>query len=144
MSEEMFVTGKPVSGQMVISLPIDDRRTSAACYAALLGKAPFGEPADDGVPEPLQFVLNEATTLMLIPRGGFGWVIGDNEVASVGQVECLLSLTEASPAAVRERVEVGRAAGATVVVEPERQPWGFVAVIADPDGHLWQIHADVP
>jgi hypothetical protein len=27
--------------------------------------------------EPLQLVLNDAVLLMLIPSGGFGWVIGD-------------------------------------------------------------------
>jgi hypothetical protein len=48
--------------------------------------------ADDGVPEPLQFVLNNGVRLMLIPTDGFGWVIGDREVAKRGSSECVLSL----------------------------------------------------
>jgi hypothetical protein len=31
---------------------------------------PIGELADDGVPEPLQFTLNDGVRIMLIPTGG--------------------------------------------------------------------------
>lgn len=61
-------------------------------------------PGVDGVPEPLQFVLNEGLQLMLIPSGGFGWVIGDR-TAQVGGGGCLLSLSAASDAGVDELVE---------------------------------------
>ena len=32
-----------------------------------------------------------------------------------------------------------RAAGATVVAEPEQKPWGYTGTFADPDGHLWMV-----
>ena len=44
----------------------------------------MGELADDGVPEPLQLVLNDGLRLMLIPTGGFGWITEDHEVAAPG------------------------------------------------------------
>src|SRR3954471_1766756 len=52
-----------------------DRRRSFEFYQQVLGVDAVGEQADDGVPEPLQFPLNDGVRLMLIPRGGFGWVV---------------------------------------------------------------------
>ena len=43
---------------LVISLPIGDRQTSFESYRTGLGLHAIGEPAEHGVPEPLQFVLN--------------------------------------------------------------------------------------
>ena len=119
---------------VTISLPIDDRRTSHDFYAAL-GFEAFGEPASDGLPEPLQFALDDGVSLMLIPRGGFGWVVGENAVAERGTSECILSVT----ADVDAFIERARAAGATIVAEPERKPWGYSGTFADPDGHLWMV-----
>lgn len=124
---------------LVVSLPIADRRTSFRFYQEALGLEPIGEPADDGVPEPLQFVLNEGTRMMLIPTRGFGWVVADHEVAPPGQSECLLSLSADGDADVDALVERARTAGATVVQEPEGKPWGYIATFADPDGHLWMV-----
>jgi hypothetical protein len=36
--------------------------------------------------------LDEGVHLMLIPTGGFSWVIGDREVAGRGQSECIFSV----------------------------------------------------
>jgi uncharacterized glyoxalase superfamily protein PhnB len=36
-------------------------------------------------------------------------------------------------------VASAEAAGASVVRPPQEQPWGYVALVADPDGHLWQL-----
>jgi hypothetical protein len=55
----------------IVSLPIADRQTSFVFYGEGLGLDAIGDPADDGVPEPLQFALNEGVHLMLIPTGGF-------------------------------------------------------------------------
>lgn len=126
---------------LVLTLPTDDRGRAHAFYRDGLGLTAVGAPGDDGVPEPLQVVVSEGLHLMLIPRGGFGWVTGDHEVAGPGTSECLLSLPvgDAEVAAVFARAE---AAGATVVTRPVTQPWGHLAAFADPDGHLWQvIHA---
>jgi uncharacterized protein len=124
---------------IVVSLPIADRRTSYAFYRNGLGFAAVGEPAEDGVPEPLQFALNEGVRLMLVPTGGFGWVIGGREVAPPGHSECLLSLSAATDAKVDELVGRAQEAGAEVVTAPGRQPWGYAAAFADPDGHVWMV-----
>jgi hypothetical protein len=87
---------------LVVSLPIADRRSSCAFYQDVLGLPPTGAPADDGVPEPLQFVLHDGARLMLVPRGGFGWVIGDHRVAPPGNSECVLSLSAGTQAGVNE------------------------------------------
>jgi uncharacterized glyoxalase superfamily protein PhnB len=129
--------------QVVVSLPIADRPTSHAFYGAGLGFEPLGELAADGVPEPLQFDLNDGLRIMLVPTGGFGWVIGEGrEVAPPSTSECVLSIAVPSHDEVRDRIERARAAGATVVGEPGLLPWGeFAGTFTDPDGHLWMVIA---
>ncbi|MEU5671109.1 VOC family protein [Micromonospora sp. NPDC047753] len=126
---------------VIVSLPIADRPTSYRFYRDGLGLEAVGELADDGLPEPLQFVVNDGLRLMLIPAGGFGWVIGRHEVARRGQSECLLNLTVDSPVDADAVVERARAAGAEVITETSDHPWGYAGVFADPDGHLWMVSA---
>lgn len=61
MSEPQPVRHAPV----IVSLPIADRRVSHDFYRAALGLAAVGEVAEDGLPEPLQFEVNEGLRLML-------------------------------------------------------------------------------
>src|SRR6476646_8464690 len=117
----------------VLSMPIADRRTSRDFYRALLGTEPFGAPADDGVPEPLQFALHDGLTLMLVPTGGFGWVIGDRTVAEAGTSECVVSLAASSEDEVAALVDRARDAGGTVVMELTDKGWSHHALVADPD-----------
>lgn len=124
-----------------ISLPIADRQRSFTFYQQTLGLEPVGDPAEDGVPEPLQFRLDERAALMLIPAGGFGWVLGNREVAPLGVSEVLLSLSVATPEKVGAVVGQMRYAGGEVLAEPAQQEWGFTGVATDPDGHAWQIIA---
>lgn len=124
---------------LLISLPVADRARSRDFYRDGLGLEATGELADDGVPEPLVFPLNAATRLMLIPTGGFGWVLGDRRVAEPGTCECVLGLAVGSEDEVRQVVERARKAGATVGTEPAPQPWGYAATFADPDGHVWTV-----
>ena len=124
---------------ILISLPVADRVRAHTFYRQALRLETVGEPADDGVPEPLLFVLNPMARLMLVPTGGFGWVIGDHEVASPGTSECVLGLTAATEVEVQEIVERARRAGASVATEPAPQPWGYAAAFSDPDGHLWLV-----
>ena len=130
------------AGQLVVALPIADRRASCRFYVEGLGFDAIGEPAQDGVPEPLQFALNDGVRIMLVPTGGFGWIIGDREVASRGRSECVLSLGAETEADVAEVVERARRAGAHVITEPGRQPWGFSGAFADPDGHVWMVTSE--
>ena len=126
---------------VIVCLPTADRQVSHAFYRDGLGLEPFGPLADDGVPEPLQFDLNAGVRIMLIPSGGFGWVIGDHEVAAKGTSECIVSLSAETESGVDELVARAAAAGATVVTDPTQQPWGYEGTFADPDGHLWQVIA---
>lgn len=123
--------------RVVISLPIADRRTSRDFYERVLALEAFGEPADDGVPEPLQFALSEDVTLMLIPTGGFGWGLGGRDVAERGHHECAFSVGAVDASEVDGLVSRARDAGAEIVTEPGEQPWGYTGTFADPDGHLW-------
>jgi uncharacterized protein len=125
--------------RVIVGLPIADRRTSFAFYAEGLDFEAIGDVADDGMPEPLQFALNDGVRLMLIPTGGFGWVIGDREVAGRGQSECMFSLHAGTEAGVDELVERAHQAGGEVVTQPGQQPWGYAGAFADPDGHVWMV-----
>ncbi|MDT0329256.1 VOC family protein [Nocardiopsis lambiniae] len=125
---------------IVLSLPIADRMRAMLFYREVFGFEALGEPAEDGVPEPLQFEIGRRTRLMLIPSGGFGWVLGEGrEVAPTKSHEVLLSLTVGAPRAVDDVIGRARRAGGEIVAEPQRQPWGYTGVCADPDGHLWQV-----
>jgi uncharacterized protein len=125
--------------QVLISLPVADRVRAHDFYRDGLGLEAIGALADDGVPEPLMIMLNATTRLMLVPTGGFGWVIGEHEVAAVGTSECVLGIGAATDDGVEEIVERARRAGATVATAPAPQPWGYAAAFADPDGHIWTV-----
>ena len=124
---------------LLISLPVADRVRAHDFNRDGLGLEAIGELADDGVPEPLMFVLNPINRLMLVPTGGFGWVIGDHQVAPGGTSECVLGIGAATGDGVKEIVARARSAGATVATEPAPQPWGYAAAFADPDGHIWTV-----
>ena len=131
----------PIS-RVIVSLPIADRRTSFAFYGDGLGFDAIGEATDDGVPEPLQFALNDGVRLMLIPTVGFGWVIGDREVAPRGQSECIFTIRAETEADVHQLVERAHEAGGEVVTQPGQQPWGYAGAFADPDGHVWMVTSE--
>ena len=129
---------------VTLALPIADRAVALAFYRDALGLEPFGdELGSDGIPEPLQFAVNEGLTLMLVPTGGFArYVIGEERsVAEPWACECVLSLDAPDVAAVDALFARALAAGAEVVAAPARQPWGYTATFADPDSHLWSVVA---
>ncbi|WP_407560424.1 VOC family protein [Streptomyces sp. 184] len=130
-----------LAAPVTVALPTADRPTAYRFYGDGLGLEAIGEPAEDGVPEPLQFAVDDGLRIMLVPTGGFGWITGDHEVAPRGHSECVLSVVVETEAAVDDLVARARAAGAEVVAEPGAQPWGYVGTFADPDGHLWMINA---
>lgn len=133
------------TGLLVLSLPIADRRESMVFYRDAFGFAPIGEPAEDGVPEPLQFRLNDQALLMLVPTGGFGWLLGEERrLAPPGTNECLLSMAVPTEAHVAELMDRVRAGGGGVISEPQQHPWGYSGVCSDLDGHLWQVIVQPP
>jgi uncharacterized protein len=137
--EPTIVNSTPV----IICLPTADRRTSFEFYRNALGLEPIGELADDGVPEPLQFVVNDGLRIMFIPTGGFGWITGEHDVAAPGSSECVLSITATGESGVDEVLERARLAGAEIVTEPGNQDWGYAGAFADPDRHVWMVTAEV-
>jgi predicted lactoylglutathione lyase len=124
---------------MIISLPTEDRPRSYAFYQEAFGFMPIGDLAEDGVPEPLQFALTEDVRLMLIPTGGFGWVLGEHPAAPRGTSECILSIPLESEAAVDALFTRATTAGATALGKPTRHPWAYTATVTDPDGHVWML-----
>ena len=124
---------------LIVALPTADRRRSFAFYRDALGFDALGEPAEDGVPEPLQFVVNDGVRIMLVPTVGFGWITGGRDVAPHDSTECVLNLTTDSDADVDATVRSAHAAGGAVVSEPEHRPWGYTGAFADPDGHVWMV-----
>jgi predicted lactoylglutathione lyase len=131
------------SHPVIVSLPIADRRASFAFYGEGLGLEAVGELADDGVPEPLQFALNDGVRLMLVPTGGFGWITGDHEVAPTGVSECVLVIGTDTDAQVDELVRRAQSAGASIVTAPGPQLWGYAGAFADLDGHVWMVRTQV-
>ena len=149
-----------------LCLPIADRRASHTFYTAL-GFEPVGELGEDGLPEPLQIQVSDGLRMMLIPTGGFGWVIGDRDVARSTAHECILAVGLPTETEVDDLMRRARDAGADVVYPPGNQAWGsgddtsdtsdtsddsddesdgesdeiaaYAGVFADPDGHLWQV-----
>lgn len=126
---------------VTVCLPISDRHRAMAFYRAAFNFEPVGPLAEDGIPEPLQFKVAEGMLLMLIPSGGFGWVLGDREIAQPGTNECIMSLTLDTDAEVDELVERIRTAGGEISSEPEAKAWGYSALCTDVDGHAWQLTA---
>ncbi|MFD6856891.1 VOC family protein [Rhodococcus sp. NPDC060090] len=126
-----------------ICLPISDRTNSMIFYRDTFGFELVGEPADDGVPEPLMFRVDQQTMLMLIPAGGFGWALGEGrELAPTGTSECIVDVGVADEDEVAVLVERIRSAGGKVLGEPQRKPWGYEATCTDPDGHVWQVSVE--
>jgi predicted lactoylglutathione lyase len=129
-----------MTAAVTVALPIADRRTSTEFYRHLLELEAAGAPADDGIPEPLQFHINVGLHLILIPTGGFSWVIDPaGTVAEPGVVNALLTLSLPSVDAVDRAGVRARAAGGGAPHPAEYKEWGYRAIVADPDGHIWQI-----
>lgn len=124
---------------VTIALPIADRQRSWAFYHDGLGFDAPGEPDKDGVPEPLRITLGDTVRIMLIPRVGFGWVLGDRKRAPADRSECVISLALATSADIDDLIARATTAGAEIVRPPGEQSWGYDAAFADPDGHVWQV-----
>lgn len=121
-----------------VCLPIADRSVSHTFYSAL-GFAAFGDPGADGLPEPLRFQIAGGLRLMLIPRVGFGWVIGGRRRSPRGTHECQLLIGLPGRAEVDDLLRRAHEAGAELVFEGGEQQWGYAGAFADPDGHQWQV-----
>lgn len=75
---------------------------------------------------------------MLIPGGGFGWVIGGRTLPRAGTSECVLSIGYDSDAD-RLGDRTSRTHRCRVVTAPGDQAWATPGAFADPDGHVWMV-----
>jgi len=132
----------PTTNTVVVCLPITDRQASFAFYRDGLGFEPVGEPAGDGVPEPLQFTLNDGLRVMLVPTGGFDRITGAHDTAPNGCSECVLTVATNTDDGAAELIHRARAAGGTMVTAAGQQPWGYAGAFADPDGHIWMVRSE--
>lgn len=130
---------------VTLAVPTDDLTAAAAFYRDGLGLPLADDPGDGTLPEPVEFNLAAGSKLMLVPRDGFGWVIGDHAVAEPGDSEVVLGVTFATTEEIDAFVARGIAAGGREVAAPEEQPWGYSGAFADLDGHVWMAQtAPVP
>lgn len=130
-----------LSRTITFTLPITDRARALAFYRDVFNFELVGVPAEDGLPEPLQFRLDSQTLLALIPADGLGWVLGDRPLAPSEASECLLGMTLATETELDDDVEHIRRAGGDVITPPKTESWGYTALCLDPDGHAWQLTA---
>jgi predicted lactoylglutathione lyase len=134
--------GKVMINALTICLPTDDRVRATDFYRQGFGLDFVGDPQDDGLPEPLQFLINDHTVLMLIPRNGFEYTLGGALIADPTTHSSLLSISAETRAEVDELYARSVAGGANALEAPNQKPWGYIATIADPDGHPWLIRSN--
>jgi len=117
----------------VVTLASRDPQRSAAFYRALLGVAERTDRC--GV---IHFPL-DGTSLALYPREALARYCGV-DAAGHGFAGVTLSVNLAGAAAVDAAAARATAAGATLVRAPGAASWGgYIAWVADPDGHLWEL-----
>lgn len=122
-----------------IALPIADRERSYRFYRDLGMDTP-GVEAEDGVPEPLVVDVH-GFSVILVPTDGFRYVLNGRAVSPSSASECILSVELADPSDVDTWHRAALRAGGTSISPPEVRPWGYTAVVADPDGHAWEATA---
>ena len=127
---------------LTICLPTDDRARAADFYRNGLDLDLHGEAQEDGLPEPLQFLINDHTLLMLIPRDGFEYTLSGALIADPATHSSLLTINAQTRAEVDDVFARSIRGGATALAAPDPKPWGYVAMIADPDGHPWLIRSN--
>jgi predicted lactoylglutathione lyase len=93
-----------------------------------------GEPRNDGLPEPLQFLMNSHTLLMVAPRDGFENTLGGAHITDQTIHSSLLSISAGTWTKVEELYARSVAGGANSLEAPSQKSWGNLATIDDPDG----------
>ncbi|MCL3819542.1 VOC family protein [Aeromicrobium wangtongii] len=122
-----------------IALPIADRERSYRFYRALGMDTP-GAEAEDGVPEPLVVDVN-GFAVTLVPTDGFRYVLNGRPISPPSASECILTIELTEPSDVDSWHRTVLAAGGTSISAPAVRPWGYTAVVTDPDGHAWEATA---
>jgi catechol 2,3-dioxygenase-like lactoylglutathione lyase family enzyme len=120
----------------LVTLGVDDLARARAFYAALgWREAAESQPG-------IAFFQLRGQALALYPRAALAADQGRALAPGSGAVTLAQNL--GSAAAVDALTAEAAAAGAQVLRAPAATPWGgYVAYVADPDGHVWEF-AHVP
>lgn len=117
----------------VITLATADQPRASDFYRSLLGCEPHHDRSG------VTYFKLDGCRLALYPRADLARYCGVTQ-AGGGFEGITVSVNLASAQEVRAAVERARRAGATVVREPGPVGWGgYIAWIADPDQHLWEL-----
>ena len=118
----------------VITLGVGDLARARRFYA-LWG---WAEAAESQPPEVVFFQLG-GQVLALYPRDLLARDLGRPNLAT-GSGAVTLACNLESPDAVERAHRIAVAAGATELAKPAATAWGgYVAHLADPDGHVWEL-----
>lgn len=119
----------------IITLGVSDLAASRAFYEKGLGL-----PVSDESNENIVFFTLEGTWLALFPREELQKDIGVTAKNAAHNPHFTIAHNEPSRDAVDATIERARAAGATIIKEPQEVFWGgYSGYFADPDGFYWEI-----
>lgn len=116
----------------LVTLGVEDLKVSRRFYSHGLGWTPLLD-----MKEIVFYQIGSGLALALFPLADLGTDTG--HPATVGTPFTLAQNLD-SPAEVDKAVQRARAAGATVLKEPQRAAFGgYHGYFADPDGHRWEV-----
>lgn len=116
----------------LVTLGVGDLRASRRFYSQGLGWSPLLD-----LDEIVFYQVGKGLALALFPLADLGADTG--HPATTG-TPFTLAQNLASPAEVDAAVQRARAAGATILKEPQRAAFGgYHGYFADPDGHRWEV-----
>jgi catechol 2,3-dioxygenase-like lactoylglutathione lyase family enzyme len=116
----------------LVTLGVEDLKVSRRFYSHGLGWTPLLD-----MKEIVFYQIGSGLALALFPLADLGTDTGHPATAGT---PFTLAQNLDSPAEVDKAVQRARAAGATVLKEPQRAAFGgYHGYFADPDGHRWEI-----
>jgi catechol 2,3-dioxygenase-like lactoylglutathione lyase family enzyme len=127
----------------IITLAVDDLERSLAFYRDGLGLPTSGiaDLADGG--DHILFPLEGGISFVLFLRSELAAVTLQPDTGR-DPLACVLSHTAGSAEEVDAILDQAAAAGGSITVAAATQPWGgYAGYFADPDGHLWEIVANL-
>ncbi|MEU9576956.1 VOC family protein [Streptomyces chilikensis] len=116
----------------LVTLGVEDLEASRQFYSHGLGWTPLLD-----LDEIVFYQIGKGLALALFPLADLGTDTGHPATAGT---PFTLAQNLGSPAEVDVAVQRARAAGATVLKEPQRAAFGgYHGYFADPDGHRWEV-----
>lgn len=119
----------------LVTLGVADVAASTHFYEAL------GWPLSSAsVPGEVSFFHTDGGLLALYDVTALATDAGADAADAAGFRGSSLAINLTSPAEVDAAVGEMRAAGGRVVQQPQAADWGgYTSLVADPDGHLWEV-----